>query len=181
MIEKPSQIKHIRKNLGLTQKELANLSGVSQSLIAKIESDKIDPSYSKVYKILSVLEAYKSKKSEKAFSIMTKRVFSASPEDKIKDVVLVIKQHKISQMPVIKKEKCVGLISESSIIKVLSEGRRIEFVKDIMEEAPPIVSINTDLSVIAELLKHFPIVLVQDSKHYVGVITKTDMLNKFYK
>jgi len=112
---------------------------------------------------------------------MTKRVFSASPEDKIKDVVLVIKQHKISQMPVIKKEKCVGLISESSIIKVLSEGRRIEFVKDIMEEAPPIVSINTDLSVIAELLKHFPIVLVQDSKHYVGVITKTDMLNKFYK
>ncbi|MGB9748787.1 MAG: CBS domain-containing protein [Candidatus Woesearchaeota archaeon] len=181
MIENPSQIKHLRKNLGITQKELAKLSGVSQSLIAKIESEKIDPSYSKVYKIINVLEQCKSRKSEKAFSIMTKRVFSASPNNRIKDVVLVMKQRKISQMPVISKGKCIGLISESSIIKVLSEGKKVEFVKEIMEEAPPIVSINTDLNVISELLKHFPLVLVQDSKHYAGVITKTDLLNKFYK
>jgi predicted transcriptional regulator len=181
MIENPSQIKHIRKNLGLTQKELAKLSGVSQSLIAKIESEKIDPSYSKVYKILSVLQEFKSKKSEKAFTVMTKKVYPASPEDKIKNVVSVMKKRKISQMPVIKNNKCVGLISESSIIKSMSEGRKTYLVKDIMEEAPPIVSINTDLNVVAELLKHFPLVLVQDSKHYAGVITKTDLLNKFYK
>ncbi|MEM2121539.1 MAG: CBS domain-containing protein [Candidatus Woesearchaeota archaeon] len=181
MIENPSQIKNIRKSIGLTQKELAKLSGVSQSLIAKIESNKIDASYSKVYKILKVLQEYKSKNSEKAYSVMTKKVIYAKPDDKIEDVVSVMKQHKISQMPVIQKGKCIGLISESSILNSLSNGKKVRVVEQIMEEAPPIISKNTDLDVVAELLKHFPIVLVQESNNYIGVITKTDLLNRIYK
>ena len=39
------RISKIRKQLGLTQIQLANLAGVSQSLIAKLESGRIDPSY----------------------------------------------------------------------------------------------------------------------------------------
>jgi len=34
------EVKKIRKKLGLTQTELANRAGVSQSLIAKIEKQK---------------------------------------------------------------------------------------------------------------------------------------------
>ena len=54
-----SEIKKIRKALGLTQKKLAFISGVSQSLVAKIESDRIDPTYSKVNQIFSALDSQK--------------------------------------------------------------------------------------------------------------------------
>jgi len=38
----------LRKRLGLSQRELARISGVSQSLISKIERGKINPSYEAV-------------------------------------------------------------------------------------------------------------------------------------
>ena len=37
------ELKKLRKKLGLTQNQLAKRANVSQSLIAKIESNKIDP------------------------------------------------------------------------------------------------------------------------------------------
>ena len=48
MFPKLNEISKKRKILGLTQSELAKLAGVSQSLIAKLESGKIEPSYTKV-------------------------------------------------------------------------------------------------------------------------------------
>ncbi len=51
-----SEIKHLRKKFGLTQSQLAKLSGVSQSLIAKIEADRIDPTFSKAQKIFEAIK-----------------------------------------------------------------------------------------------------------------------------
>jgi len=45
-----------RRMLGLKQAEIAKLAGVSQSLIAKLESGKIDSSYTKVKTIFDTLE-----------------------------------------------------------------------------------------------------------------------------
>jgi DNA-binding transcriptional regulator YiaG len=39
----PKQLKKIRVQLGITQSELAKAAGVSQSLIAKLESGLVDP------------------------------------------------------------------------------------------------------------------------------------------
>jgi Predicted transcriptional regulator with C-terminal CBS domains len=41
----PRELERIRKQVGMTQKELAKLSRVSQSLIAKIERGDVDPSF----------------------------------------------------------------------------------------------------------------------------------------
>ena len=49
------QLKKIRKYIGLTQREFAKIAGISQSMIAKIESGKIDPTYSYVKKIEDAL------------------------------------------------------------------------------------------------------------------------------
>ena len=51
MIAEITEIKIMRKRHGLTQTQLAKLSGVSQSLIAKLEAGIIDPSYSNVKKM----------------------------------------------------------------------------------------------------------------------------------
>ena len=45
MIPDIKEIKHNRMLLGLTQKDLASKTGISQSIIAKIESNKVSPSY----------------------------------------------------------------------------------------------------------------------------------------
>ena len=50
-----SEIKKIRKNLGLTQTDLSKRANVSQSLIAKIEAGKIDPTFTKTKKIFETL------------------------------------------------------------------------------------------------------------------------------
>ncbi|MEM2547192.1 MAG: helix-turn-helix domain-containing protein, partial [Candidatus Bathyarchaeia archaeon] len=56
MLPSLDEIAKRRKLLGLTQKQLAKIAGVSQSFVAKVESGKIDPSYSKVKAIFDVLE-----------------------------------------------------------------------------------------------------------------------------
>ena len=49
-------VKTIRKQIGVNQTELAKEARVSQSVIARLESGKIDPSYTKMKKIFSALE-----------------------------------------------------------------------------------------------------------------------------
>ena len=56
-------IVRLRKQLGLTQTELAKLSGVSQSLITKMEAKKVEPSYSKVKVLIETLQ--KQERSDK--------------------------------------------------------------------------------------------------------------------
>ncbi|MBW2963162.1 CBS domain-containing protein, partial [Candidatus Woesearchaeota archaeon] len=53
-------------------------------------------------------------------------------------------------------------------------------VKEIMEECPPIITPETRLEVISNLLKHFSIVLVAKKGEYKGLISKTDLLEKVY-
>lgn len=48
-------IRTVRKEKGLTQSELADHAGVSQPLIARIESDDVDPTIDTLYAVVSVL------------------------------------------------------------------------------------------------------------------------------
>ncbi len=54
-------------------------------------------------------------------------------------------------------------------------------IKDIMQDCPPIVSRKTSTSIISNLLKYYPIVLVAEEGKPTGVITKSDMLRTIYK
>ncbi len=51
-----TEIKRLRKSIDLTQAELASLSGVSQSTIAKIERGGISGSYDSLVRIFTVLQ-----------------------------------------------------------------------------------------------------------------------------
>ena len=109
------EVKKIRKKLGMTQTELANRSGVSQSLIAKIESGRIDPTYTKTKKIFAALSELEQKEEIKAEQLMTSRIISISSSAPIKEAIAKMKKSKISQLPVIDDHNLIGLISESII------------------------------------------------------------------
>ncbi|MBI2653268.1 CBS domain-containing protein [Candidatus Woesearchaeota archaeon] len=174
------EIKKIRKKLGLTQTELADRAGVSQSLIAKIESGRIDPTYTKIKKIFLALSELEKKEEIKAASLMTNRIISISPDVQIKEAISKMKKFDISQLPVIDEHKAIGLVSESTILDALINSKG-KLVRDVMQESPPIVSKTTSVQVISNLLKHYPLVLVSEEGKLVGLITKSDLLSKLYR
>ena len=174
------EVKKIRKKLGLTQTELANRAGVSQSLIAKIESGKIDPTYTKTKKIFAALSDLEKKEEIKAEQIMTTKLISIAPNESVQEAISKMKKFQISQLPVIDDNKLVGSVSESTILEALLDAKG-KIVKDVMQESPPIISKTTSIQVVSNLLKHYPMVLVSEEGKLVGLITKSDLLGKLYK
>ena len=169
------EIKTIRKKLGLTQKQLAQQSGVSQSLIAKIESGNLDPTYSKVKQIFEVLNSISQTKELKAKDIMNKKLIEITPNTEIKDVIKEMRKHGISQMPVIKNGNCVGLISEAILLDAFDKPN-VKKAEEIMNEAPPIIAKDSSIDIISNLLRVYPIVMIAEKGQLLGVITKADIL-----
>lgn len=62
-------LKHIRGSLGLTQEDVAKLSGVSQQTITDIERGKIRPRIVTAYKILYALNEKLKEKGKDALTI----------------------------------------------------------------------------------------------------------------
>ena len=49
-----------------------------------------------------------------------------------------------------------------------------------MEEPPPSVSMNTSSKILSELLKTYPLVVINDTGKPAGIITKSDLIQKIY-
>ena len=175
------EIQYLRKKLGLTQKQLSEHSGVSQSLIAKVESGKIEPAYSKCKKIFHALEQIKTAKEYTAKELMKKDLVAAEENDDLGKIVKLMKKHDISQIPVVRNNMPIGLISESNIIDKIMEIKDPHKTadlkaKDVMAECPPVISPETKQANVIGLLKYFPVVLVAEKGHILGLITKADIL-----
>lgn len=171
-----SHLKKIRKQLNLTQHQFAKEANVSQSMIAKIESGKLDPTYSYVKKIEKALENLTKHHEKEAKDIMHRNIISLTKNQKISSILHLFSKHNISQIPVIEKEKIIGIISESSLINNIDKNFHNKTVEEIMEEPPPIITKNTKLPAITSILKFYPALIVQDTGKFIGIITKADII-----
>jgi len=178
MVIRGSLLRRLRIEAGLTQRELAELIGVSQAHIAKIEKENVDPRLSTVNKILQVLTEGEGKKCGE---IMTRQVISARPTDKIMRISQLMMKHAISQLPVLEGGKIVGTITEESIVRNLSSGLAEEKVEKIMQAPLPSVPEDTNLSMIRPLLQDHPAVLVVRRGEIVGIIARSDLLKVISK
>jgi predicted transcriptional regulator len=174
-------IKALRKKFELTQTQLAKKSGVSQSLIAKIEAGKLDPTYTNAKKIFAVLESMRQKQEVKVEAVMVSKPISVAPDADVQEVIRCMKKYDISQVLVIDKEKIVGYITESDVLDALSKADEKIKAKDMMEDAPPLISKNALITIASELLKFYPIIAVVENNSLVGIVTKADILKQFYK
>ena len=170
-----------RRQLGLKQAELAKLAGVSQSLIAKLESGKIDSSYTKVKTIFDALERLETKTKIQEEKIVPNQIISVQKDEPISKVIRLMKDRGYSQIPVFCGRQSVGSISEKTILRQILEGKDLAQIsklptEDIMEEAFPQVSEDAPLSLISSLLQTYSAVLVAKKGNVVGIITKADLL-----
>ncbi|MCK5403074.1 CBS domain-containing protein [Candidatus Bathyarchaeota archaeon] len=173
-------IRRLRKMMGLTQKKLAKKAGVSQSLIARIEKNSVDPRLSTVRKILGALSLIKEGKIAK--DVMHSPVITIKSTDIIRKAVELMRKHNISQLPVLKEKFMVGSVKESTIIHRITRGgniRKVFFtpIYNIMEN--PFITINPSMGideVLSIMSSGHPAVLVIDRGTLVGIITKIDVL-----
>jgi predicted transcriptional regulator len=170
-----------RRQLGLKQAELAKLAGVSQSLVAKLESGKIDSSYTKVKTIFDVLERLETKVKIQEEKVVPNKVVSIQKDEPVSNVVRLMKDHGYSQIPVFDDKRSVGSITEKTILRQILAGKDIAQVsklaaEEIMEEAFPQVGEDAPLSLISGLLQTYSAVLVAKKGKIVGIVTKADLL-----
>ncbi len=170
-------LKRIRKKLNLTQKQFANAAHVSQSMIAKIESGTLDPTYSKIKHIEQAIKELSKEKEMTAKGIMTRNIISVKATEKANDVIRLMTKKSISQVPVMKEGKIIGMVSERTIIeKMAKKDISALRAKDIMDETPPMISENTPLSVMNSLITHYPMLIVTEKGELKGIVTKSDLI-----
>lgn len=169
-------LKKLRSKLGVSQVELSQMADVSQSMIAKIEAGRIDPSYSKAKRIINSLELV-SKKGVKASDVMVKRIISVSPHETLTNTVKKMKKYEISQLLVLDSRNPVGYVSESIILATLMENGSKQ-VYEIMQDVPPIVNKDASLTVVSQLLQFYQMVVVSDRGRPVGIVTRADVIRR---
>lgn len=178
----PKQLKKIRVQLGITQSELARSAGVSQSLIAKLESGLVDPSFSTMKSISEALRSQIRIEGKKAVEVMSKPVISIQSNVTVSESVNTMKKSGVSQLPVYSGTRLVGSITESQIVQLLStldDPRSIlsKPVANYLQPSFPVVSGDTPVEALFSLFKFVPAVLVGTGDKVEGVITKIDMLS----
>lgn len=169
-----TQLRKIRQKLDLTQQKFSKEAGVSQSMIAKIEAGKLDPTYSYVRKIEGTIERLSKSEKILARDVMNRKAVSVNSKASLRRVIDLMVRNGFSQMPVVEKGKVIGLITEGDLL----EADKDEIAGNIMRESPPVVSLGTEMSVLVSLLKFYPIVLVVDKGKLNGIVTKSDILQK---
>jgi predicted transcriptional regulator len=190
------KIRQMRKRLGLSQRELASLAGVSQSLIAKIERGSIDPSYSNVRRILFAFEdVLRKRKVEGVRSgaqltvgdLATKGVITVSPDQTVGEATERMMKGRFTQLPVMVGEKVIGALTDDRLrdytieatknrTKSYEEVMRTK-IEEMMGEPFPILSEDTPIDVASLHLQREEAILISRKGAIVGILTSADFLN----
>ncbi|MDI6798523.1 MAG: CBS domain-containing protein [Candidatus Aenigmarchaeota archaeon] len=131
--------------------------------------------------------------------VMTRRVITVSPEDKIVDVIKILTEEKISGVPVVKGRRIVGIVTEADILRALGKkeliavnsedikalrAKGVSKVEKIMKKDVIVINENESLDKAIFLMgvhriKRLPV--VDDKNVVVGIVSREDILNSIAK
>lgn len=169
-------LKKLRKEVGLTQTELALEVGVTQSYIARLEGGTLDPKLSIANRIV---DALMSRRSKSCVDIMTPNPVTIDARRTVSDAVDLMKQNGFSQIPVLRGTQIIGIVTEQDVIRNLRHDLHEISVQAIMNsEGVPMVNEAASVESILTLFETYQTVLVQDQGRLQGIITRSDLLNE---
>jgi len=181
LLPRIDSIKQIRLKVGITQKKLATMTGVSTSMINQIESGRSQPSYETAKRVFDSLASLEGKSSShKAGDFCSKDVVKLKPSNTLHDAIKKMHESSISQIPIFNGQELVGVISEDGIVKHLADVGESELknakLADTMEPVPPIVDYDTPANVLVPLIRYSKCILVSKKSKIIGIITASDTL-----
>jgi predicted transcriptional regulator len=180
MLPRLEYIKQTRVRLGLTQRKLASLTGISTSMINQIESGRCKPSYETARKIFEILSSLEGRTSMKAGDICSRSLISVQKNEKLHSAIDIMRTNSISQLPVFDSTKVVGILTEDGLAKVMLEKNEKDLrnmhVFEAMEVSPPIVDVSTPAKALIPLVRFAKCILVSENGNVIGIVTTSDTL-----
>ncbi len=181
MLPRIDSIRQMRAKIGVTQKKLASMAGVSTSMINQIESGRSRPSYDTAKRIFDSLASLEGRSaSHSAGDFCNRSVVKLGPSDTLHGAIKKMRQMSISQIPVFDGQELVGVVSEDGIIRHIADageaGLKDSALGQAMDPAPPVVDYDTPANVLVPLIRYSKCILVSKNAKIVGIITASDTL-----
>lgn len=181
MLPRLDSIKQARTKLGITQKQLAKMTGVSTSMINQIESGRSQPSYETAKRLFDSLATLEGRSDpNKAGDICSKEIVKLKPTDSLHDAIHKMRKMSISQIPIFSGAEPVGVITEDGVVRHLADSDESSWKKtqlaDVMEARPPIVDYQTPAKALVPLVRYTKCILVAKTGKIIGIITASDTL-----
>ena len=186
-----TEIKKLREELNISQRQLAKQCGIPSSFLSMIENPKNDtkPSYDVLVRIFQILDEHSQKNLDKlttAQKIYKKHLVSARKSDYAEDIIKIMHEKDYSQIPVLEGNGCIGIVTENSLVKFLQDRKHkpmtMTKVKDVMASPPIIIDIRTKVTEnLLSLFVDSKCLLVSENAKIVGLITKIDAIRGLMK
>jgi len=110
-------------------------------------------------------------------------VVVAGPDDTLDTVFKRMRGADVSQLPIIQDGRLVGILDESDLVHVMNTDeitRRERFAKPVssaMTRDLDTVQVNESLDALIPLFDRDRVAIVLDGEKFVGLITRTDLIN----
>ncbi len=107
-----------------------------------------------------------------------KDFISINPDTAIQEVLRLMRDFDISQLPVMENDEWVGSVGEQQVISALSENRlQNSSVRDIMAPALPVVSEDMTVSQLSKIIsRQTPAVIVKKTAGDFQIISQYDLI-----
>lgn len=141
------------------------------------------------------VQAYKVNQTDKrrrvvvkVAEIMSSPVVLISDENSLEEAWLLMQEHKISYLPVVKEGVLVGLCSQADLLgRVIVnkegglEGVKQETVGEVMHSQVVTTSGDTDIRHVAQVLSDYDIgalVIMSELNEVIGIVTEGDLVKR---
>ncbi|HED65107.1 MAG TPA: cystathionine beta-synthase [Planctomycetes bacterium] len=117
-------------------------------------------------------------------SLPPRDLVTTTSADTVADAVMAMKEHGVSQLPVIDDDRLVGIVTESDLLSKMAEGRASlsSAVAEVMFRNIVTVHVNEDASTLTDLFpKGYVALIVDDDMRLVGILTKMDLVDHITK
>ena len=112
----------------------------------------------------------------------TDQLISALPTDLMKDVIRLLKEHNVSQLPVLTPEgRLLGIITELDLLNhmFMSDHQHSadETIEAVINRNVPVVRPNTPLETLMGIFSNHNVAIVATGDEVQGILTKIDILD----
>ena len=110
------------------------------------------------------------------------QVYTAHADDRMRDVVMLMKAHNISQLPVVDDNgRLRGLVSEIDLLNHMLQADHVhqpdETIAEMVDTDVPVVGPNARLETLMSLISNRPAVVIVRDDRVEGILTKIDILD----